>query len=81
MKEKVLEIINNIRAAKDMAPVAELHIEDNLRNDLGLTSFDCLEDSRPFRAVHPHVRDNFYFLYYILYRTSIFDCCFRQKEV
>lgn len=38
MKEKVLEIINNIRAAKDMAPVAELHIEDNLRNDLGLTS-------------------------------------------
>ena len=41
----------------------------------------CLEDSRPFRAVHPHVRDNFYFLYYILYRTSIFDCCFRQKGV
>ena len=32
MKEKVLEIINNIRAAKDMAPVAELHIEDNLKN-------------------------------------------------
>lgn len=44
-------------------------------------SLECLEDSRPFRAVHPHVRDNFYFLYYILYRTSIFDCCFRQKEV
>ena len=43
MKEKVLEIINNIRAAKDMAPVAELHIEDNLRNDLGLTSFDLAE--------------------------------------
>ena len=42
-KEKVLEIINNIRAAKDMAPVAELHIEDNLRNDLGLTSFDLAE--------------------------------------
>ena len=40
MKEKVLEIINNIRAAKDMAPVAELHIEDN---DLGLTSFDLAE--------------------------------------
>ena len=39
MKEKVLEIINNIRAAKDMAPVAELHIED----DLGLTSFDLAE--------------------------------------
>ncbi len=44
MKEKVLEIINNIRAAKDMAPVARaFHIEDNLRNDLGLTSFDLAE--------------------------------------
>lgn len=43
MEEKVLEIVNNIRAAKDMAPVAELHIEDNLRDDLGLTSFDLAE--------------------------------------
>lgn len=43
MKEKVLEIINNIRAAKELAPVAELHAEDNLREDLGLTSFDLAE--------------------------------------
>ena len=40
MEQKVLEIINNIRAAKDMAPIAELHTEDKLRDDLGLTSFD-----------------------------------------
>ena len=43
MEQKVLEIINNIRAAKGMAPVAELHTEDKLRNDLGLTSFDLAE--------------------------------------
>lgn len=43
MEKKVLEIINNIRAAKDMAPVAELHVEDKLHDDLGLTSFDLAE--------------------------------------
>jgi len=43
MKGKILEIINNIRAAKEMAPVTELHAEDNLRDDLGLTSFDLAE--------------------------------------
>ncbi|KAA4690598.1 MULTISPECIES: acyl carrier protein [Bacteroides] len=43
MEQKVLEIINNIRAAKDMAPIAELHTEDKLRDDLGLTSFDLAE--------------------------------------
>lgn len=43
MKTKILEIINNIRAAKELAPVAELHAEDNLREDLGLTSFDLAE--------------------------------------
>lgn len=43
MEQKVLEIINNIRAAKDMAPVSELHVEDKLRDDLGLTSFDLAE--------------------------------------
>lgn len=43
MEQKVLEIINSIRAAKDMAPVAELHTEDKLRDDLGLTSFDLAE--------------------------------------
>lgn len=43
MKAKVLEIINEIRAAKEMAPVAEIHNEDNLRDNLGLTSFDLAE--------------------------------------
>lgn len=43
MKEKVLEIINDIRASKELAPVAELKETDNLRNDLGLTSFDLAE--------------------------------------
>lgn len=43
MEQKILTIINNIRAAKDMAPVIELHAEDKLRDDLGLTSFDLAE--------------------------------------
>lgn len=43
MKTKVLEIINDIRAAKSMAPVETLNESDNLRNDLGLTSFDLAE--------------------------------------
>jgi len=43
MKQKIFDIINNIRAAKEMAPIAELHAEDNLRDDLGLTSFDLAE--------------------------------------
>ena len=43
MEQKILEIINNIRAAKEMMPVAELHAEDKLRDDLGLTSFDLAE--------------------------------------
>ena len=43
MEQKILEITNNIRAAKEMMPVAELHAEDKLRDDLGLTSFDLAE--------------------------------------
>lgn len=43
MKQKILEIINNIRAAKELAPVVELHADDNLRDDLSLTSFDLAE--------------------------------------
>ncbi|MBQ8365669.1 MAG: acyl carrier protein [Bacteroidaceae bacterium] len=43
MEQKVLEIINNIRATKDLAPVASLGNEDRLRDDLGLTSFDLAE--------------------------------------
>lgn len=43
MKEKLLEIINDIRTSKDLPPVASLNETDNLRNDLGLTSFDLAE--------------------------------------
>lgn len=43
MKAKVLEIINDIRASKELAPVASLNETDNLRNDLGFTSFDLAE--------------------------------------
>lgn len=43
MREKVLAIINDIRAAKELSAVASLNIENNLRNDLNLTSFDLAE--------------------------------------
>lgn len=43
MEQKVLEIINNIRANKEMIPVVELQPELRLREDLGLTSFDLAE--------------------------------------
>ena len=43
MKEKVLLIINEIRASKELSAIASLRVEDNLRNDLGLNSFDLAE--------------------------------------
>lgn len=43
MENKVLEIINDIRASKELAPVDKLNESDNLRTDLGLTSFDLAE--------------------------------------
>ena len=43
MKEKVLEIINQIRASKDLMTVLTLKASDDLRNDLDLTSFDLAE--------------------------------------
>ena len=43
MKEKVLEIINQIRASKDLTTVLTLKASDDLHNDLGLTSFDLAE--------------------------------------
>lgn len=43
MEEKVLEIINKIRVAKDMAPLTSLNPNDKLRDDLGFTSFDLAE--------------------------------------
>ena len=43
MEEKVLSIINEIRAAKEMAPVETIGAETKLREDLNLTSFDLAE--------------------------------------
>ena len=43
MEQKVLEIINDIRASKELAPVDNLNENDNLRTDLGLSSFDLAE--------------------------------------
>ncbi len=43
MKNSVLAIINDIRAAKNLNALANLNESDNLRDDLGLTSFDLAE--------------------------------------
>jgi acyl carrier protein len=43
MELKVLQIINEIRAAKELAPVESLNKETTLREDLALTSFDLAE--------------------------------------
>lgn len=43
MEEKVLSIINEIRASKEMEAIEALKVSDNLRADLGLTSFDLAE--------------------------------------
>ena len=43
MKEKVLSIVNEIRAAKSLVPVESISAETKLREDLNLTSFDLAE--------------------------------------
>ena len=43
MKKKVLGIINEIRAAKELAPIESISAETKLREDLSLTSFDLAE--------------------------------------
>ena len=43
MQTKVLEVINDIRASKNMEAVVTLNEGDKLRDDLGLTSFDLAE--------------------------------------
>lgn len=43
MKEKVLAIVNEIRAAKSLEPVTEFKEESRLREDYGFTSFDLAE--------------------------------------
>lgn len=43
MEQKVLEIINEIRIAKELVPVKTINTETKLREDLNLTSFDLAE--------------------------------------
>ena len=43
MQTKVLEVINDIRASKNMEAGVTLNEGDKLRDDLGLTSFDLAE--------------------------------------
>lgn len=43
MKEKILNIINEIRIAKEFNRMETLNESDNLRDDLGFTSFDLAE--------------------------------------
>jgi acyl carrier protein len=43
MEQIILNIINEIRAAKELAPVETVSAETRLREDLGLTSFDLAE--------------------------------------
>ncbi len=50
MEEKILTIVNNVRQNNHLAPFSKLNESDDLRNDLGLNSFDlaeltvCIED-------------------------------------
>ena len=43
MEEKILEIVNMIRATKALVPLETISPSDNLRNDLGFTSFELAE--------------------------------------
>ena len=43
MLEKLLEVINFIRANKSLNALSEIKATDNLRNDLGFDSFDLAE--------------------------------------
>ncbi|OUP07238.1 acyl carrier protein [Mediterranea sp. An20] len=43
MREKIFDIINQIRISKGLSALSALSPKDNLRNDLGLTSFDLAE--------------------------------------
>lgn len=43
MEQTIINIINEIRAAKDLAPIETVNAETKLREDLNLTSFDLAE--------------------------------------
>ena len=42
-KQKILNIINEIRATKELPAIDNINVTDDLRNDLDLTSFDLAE--------------------------------------
>ncbi|MES2544641.1 MAG: acyl carrier protein [Flavobacteriales bacterium] len=50
MEEKILTIVNSVRQNNQLAPLSKLNESDDLRNDIGLNSFDlaeltvCIED-------------------------------------
>ena len=52
MEEKVLSIVNRIRVSKGLTTLQSLDISSNLRNDVGLTSFDLAE-------LTVHIEDEF----------------------
>lgn len=43
MEKKVLEIVNQIRKNNNLEELSNLNKKDNLRDDLGFTSFDLAE--------------------------------------
>lgn len=43
MLEKILEVINQIRANKSLVAISEIKVTSNLRNDIGFDSFDLAE--------------------------------------
>lgn len=43
MEKEVLEIINYIRKNKNLEPLDNIDSKDNLREDIGFTSFDLAE--------------------------------------
>lgn len=43
MENKILEIINLIREGKDLQPLEQIHEVDDLRDQMGFTSFDLAE--------------------------------------
>lgn len=43
MEEKILEIINIIRQSKGISQLTSIQSDNNLRNDIGFSSFDLAE--------------------------------------
>ena len=43
MEQKILNIITEIRATKELPAIDNINVTDDLRNDLDLTSFDLAE--------------------------------------